>query len=341
MDTPFAESDGTTWETTHEPTIKDNAAHFIDYQNDPHISHWREWWYLNLETVTNERLVIMFLTTGDLNNPYASLAVVIMVFMNEDGSTFWTLSPYPSSLYTPDYEKCNVRIGDNFFVANEKDTYHINYHNVLHALNLNLTLSKTRQGIKHGDCTTALGEWEFMGWCIPVSFGVTTGKLSYTDSQDIYHEFNLTGYGYHDHNWGLIQWNKLSWNWGAFSSYQFPFSIIYGQTEYKNGTNGNINIVNETLNYSIAYPELKIEYCEWTKIGWYTRPSKILLHGTSINCSINMTIDLKVPYIIGIHDIGHPYLLGIAHGSIRLHDETYMFSNICGFYEFHTPILPK
>jgi len=54
-----------------------------------------------------------------------------------------------------------------------------------------------------------------------------------------------------------------------------------------------------------------------------------------------MTIDLKVPYIIGIHDIGHPYLLGIAHGSIRLHDETYMFSNICGFYEFHTPILPK
>ena len=99
----------------------------------------------------------MFLTTGDLNNPYVSLAVVIMVFMDEEGSTFWTLSPYPSSLYTPDYEKCNVRIGDNFFVATDKDTYQIYYHNVLHALNLNLTLSKTRQGIKHGDCTTALG----------------------------------------------------------------------------------------------------------------------------------------------------------------------------------------
>jgi hypothetical protein len=333
------ESDRISWETTHEPSIKDNAAHFIDYQNDSHISHWREWWYLNLETVTNERLVIMFLTMGDLNNPLSSLTVVTMVYMQEDGSTFWTLSPYPSLLYTPDYEKCNVSIGNNFFVASEKDTYQIHYNNVLHDLNLDLTLIKTRQGIKHGNCTTALGEWEFMGWCIPVSFGMTTGKLSYTDSQGIHHEFNLSGHGYHDHNWGLIQWNKLSWNWGAFSSNQFPFSIIYGQTEYTNSKNGNINIVNETLNYSIAYPELKIEHLEWKKIGWHIRPSKILLYGTSINCSLNITIDLTQPYIIGIKDFGHPYLFGTAHGSIRLHDETYIFSDILGFYEFHTPIL--
>ncbi len=341
IDHPSIESDRLSWEATHEPTMKDNAAHFIDYQDDPHISHWREWWYLSLETVTNERLVIMFLTTGDLNNPFTSLATVIMVFMQEDGSTFWTLSPYPSSQYTPDYEKCNVRIGDNFFAASDKETYQIHYQNILHALNLDLTLIKTRQGIKHGDCTTALGEWEFMGWCIPVSFGEITGKLSYTDSQGIHHQFNLTGHGYHDHNWGLIQWNKLSWNWGAFSSNQFPFSIIYGETDYNNGRNGNINIVNETLNYSIAYPELKIDYREWTKIGWHIRPSKIWLHGTSTNCSLNITVDLKVPYIIGIKDIGHPYLLGTAHGNIRLHDETYTFSDIWGFYEYHTPKLKK
>ena len=335
------ESDDISWGTTLEPTMKDNAAHFIDFQDNPHIIHWREWWYLNLETVTNERLVIMFLTTGDLNNPFASLAAVIMVFMQEDGSTFWTVSPYPSSCYTPDYEKCNVRIGNNFFIASNKDTYQIHYHNVPYALNLNVTLMKTRHGIKHGDCTTALGEWEFMGWCIPVSFGEVTGELSYTDSLGIPHQFNLTGHGYHDHNWGLLKWNTLSWNWGAFSNNQFPFSIIYGQTDYNNSRDGNINIVNETLNYSIAYPELTIDYREWTQIGWHIRPSKIWLHGTSTNCSLNITVDLKVPYIIGITDIGHPYLLGTAHGNIRLHDETYTFSDIWGFYEYHPPRLKR
>ncbi len=341
MDQQSSESELISWGDIHEPTMKDNAAHFMYYQDDPHIIHWREWWYLNLETVTNERLVIMFLTAGDLNNPLTSLAAVIMVFMQEDGSTFWTLTPYPSSRYTPDYEKCNVRFGDNLFVTSEKDTYQIQYHNGLYSLKLDLTLTKSRQGIKHGDCTTALGEWEFMGWCIPVSFGEVTGKLCYTDSLGIHHQFNLTGHGYHDHNWGLIQWNKLSWNWGAFSSTQFPFSIIYGQTDYNNGRNGNINIVNETLNYSISYPELKIDYREWTKIGWHIRPSKIWLNGKSTNCSLNITIDLKVPYIIGINAIGHPYLLGTAHGSIRLHNETYIFSDIWGFYEFHTPKLQK
>jgi hypothetical protein len=325
----------------HEPTMKDNAAHFIYYQDDPHIIHWREWWYLNLETVTNERLVVFFLTAGDLNNPLTSLAMVIMVFMQEDGSTFWTMTPSTISEYTPDYEKCNVTLGDNWFATNKKDTYQIHYQNDLHSLKLDLTLTKSRQGIKHGDCTTALGDWEFMGWCIPVSYGETTGLLSYRDQSGSYQQFNLTGHGYHDHNWGLIQWNTLSWDWGAFSSIQFPFSIIYGQTEYNNGKNGNINIVNETQNYSISYPELTIDYCEWTKIGWQIRPSKIWLHGKSANVSINMTIDLKIPYIIGIKDFGHPYLLGAAQGHITIDDETYNFSDIWGFYEFHIPPLHR
>jgi hypothetical protein len=32
----------------NDPSMKDNAAHFIYYQDEPNIKYWREWWYLNV-----------------------------------------------------------------------------------------------------------------------------------------------------------------------------------------------------------------------------------------------------------------------------------------------------
>ena len=86
------------YEPAHRCSIlmdNDSAAHFIYHQNDRHIEHWFEWWYLNIKGDDGNNLLVEFFTFRNLSNPLTSLVGVVVLFMPADGSTFESVKTYP------------------------------------------------------------------------------------------------------------------------------------------------------------------------------------------------------------------------------------------------------
>ncbi len=323
-DTPILCSD--------EPDMKDNAAHFKYFQNDSHVIRWYEWWYMNVKGEDGNNLLIKFFTFGDLNNPLASVVGIILVFMKEDGSTFESIKSYPCIEYSLDYEKCDVNIDGDVFIAVNKSFYKVTYHNRINDVSLSLNLSKITYGIKA--TPSHLQEWEWMKWYIPVPCGKVEGVLKYTKDGKR-HISPIKGRGYHDHNWGIAKKFSLKWDWGEFSDETHPISIAYGWVGFgESSVTGGAYATNETTGESIYLPNLQFEYEEWIEVNGFKKPSRIHLYGITENFSIDVTIELQKFYIIGVGDVGTPYLFGRVTGNIICNGHSYDI-HTTGFYEHH------
>ena len=315
-----------------EPDMKDDAAHFKYFQNDSHIIYWYEWWYMNVKGEDKNNLLIEFFTFGNLNNPLTSAVGITLIFMKKDGSTFESVKGYPGIEYSLDYEKCNVNIDDDVFMAVNESFYRVTYHNRINDVSLTLNLSKVTYGIKA--IPSHLQDWEWMEWHIPVPYGKAEGVLKYTENGREY-IYSIKGRGYHDHNWGMAKKFSLKWDWGEFSDEKYPISLAYGWVGFgKSSFTGGAYITNESSGEEIYLPDLKFEYKEWIEINGFKRPSKIHLYGSNENFSLDVTIKLHKLYIIGIGSIGTPYLFGKATGKIMLNGHLYTI-NTTGFYEHH------
>jgi hypothetical protein len=312
--------------------MKDNAAHFKYFQNDSHIIRWYEWWYLNVKGDDGNNLLIQFFTFGDLDSPLKSVVGIILVFMKEDGTTFQSIKSYPFIEYSLDYEKCNVTIDGDVFIAVNKSFYKVTYHNRINDVFLTLNLSKTTYGIKA--IPSHLHEWEWMKWYIPAPSGNTEGALQYTKDGKR-HSYALNGRGYHDHNWGIAKKYSLKWDWGEFSDETHPISVAYGWVGFgESSMTGGAYVTNETTGASIYLPSLHFEYQEWVDINGIIKPSKIHLYGRSENLTIDVTVELQKVYILGIEKVSKPYLFGKMTGGIMVYGHWYPIDT-AGFYEHH------
>ncbi len=311
----------------------DNAAHFVHHQNDSHIEHWFEWWYLNVKGDDGNNLMVEFYTFRNLNNPLTSLVGVVLLFMPADGVTFESVKTYPFIRYTLDYETCNVTIdGDRFRKISENE-YMVSYHNNVNDVRLALTVSGITEPMQ--DFSTSFGDWQWMEWRAHMPLGMVNGVLSYRDFNG-YHEYRICGRGYHDHNWGIAKFLSLDWEWGEFSDSDIPLSVIYGLVASENDTFiGGMYLSNETMQCGILWPDIQIEYEEWKWINGFRKPMKLRLHGTTANISVDVTVELARAYVVGIGSVGMPYLMGKLNGEIEMHGKRYVLSNISGFYEHH------
>ncbi|MEA2054839.1 MAG: hypothetical protein U9O96_07045 [Candidatus Thermoplasmatota archaeon] len=315
------------------PDDIDDAAHFKYYQNDSNIVNWYEWWYMNVKGDDGNNLLIEFFTFGDLNNPFASAVGIVMIFMKEDGSIFKSLKSYPFIDYNLDYEKCNVTIAGDVFYESGKENYTITYHNGISDASLYLNVSGITCGVTA--IPTDMGGEEWMRWTIPAPCGKTDGVLEYTDKEGR-HVYKISGKGYHDHNWGISRKLSMDWEWGEFSDDSIPASVVYGMAKFGDKPfEGGIYFSNETVSKAIHMPDLKLEYLEWDVICGFKKPTRLRLYGSNGSFSADVTVEVEQIYIIGVYNIGTPYLMGKMSGAIIVDGKDYKFSNVTGFYEHH------
>ncbi len=315
------------------PDDVDDAAHFKYYQNESNIINWYEWWYVNVKGSDGNNLLVKFFTFGNLNNPVASAVGVVMIFMKEDGSVFKSLKSYPFIDYNLDYEKCNVTITEDTFHESGEKNYTITYHNTINDVSLHLNVSRTTRGITA--IPTETGECEWMKWNIPVPCGVTDGTLEYTDKNG-HHTYTISGKGYHDHNWGISRKLSIDWDWGEFSDDSIPASITYGMAKFDDGLfEGGIYFSNESMRKAIHMPDLKLEYLKWDTICGFKKPTKLHMYGSNGSFSADVTVEIEKAYIIGMGEVGMPYLMGKMSGELNIDGKDYKFSDIIGFYEHH------
>jgi hypothetical protein len=316
---------------TDDPDLKDNAAHFKYYQNDSHIIHWYEWWYLNVKDDNGINLVIEFFTFGNLNNPFTSLVGIWCLILNEN-DTLISIKSYPWIEYSLGYEKCNVNIDGDIFLAVNRDHYILTYHNNINDVSLYLNVSCVTQGIRGVPQKTQ--GWEWMEWIVPIPYGRVEGILHYNNVGKS-HTNVINGLAYHDHNWGISKKISPEWDWGEFTDTRYPLSFTYGLVTFDDAEYvGGVYITNDTTGESIYLPDLHFEYKEWLKISGIKKPSLIHVYGANSTVAVDIIISLQKYYIMGSDSLGLPYLFGHATGSIMIDGQLYTI-DATGFYEHH------
>lgn len=171
-----------------------------------------EWWYFDATLENGVTLGMVFFTRPLLQRK-DPLTPSIAVVIRRPGlpRRRWMVS-FPSEAFTAAKDRCDVRIADNW-VRGDLDIYTI--HIALDEVAVDLELTgqvepwRPDAGISFYD--EALEA--FFAWLVPVPLGKVEGQLRLDGEEQ-----PLQGTGYHDHNWGNVDLNRVlsHWYWGRF-----------------------------------------------------------------------------------------------------------------------------
>ena len=192
-----------------------------------------EWWYTDSECSDGTRVVVIFYTkegffTFQKPNPTVQLDLTFA-----DGtSLIRRFSEGKGRLIRAAREKCDVTIGENH-LRYEDGSYvlHFQQEGISFDARMRPTLPMWRPGTGY----MRIGE-HFFAWLVPVPASDLEASLTVNGVTK-----KLSGYGYHDHNWGNINMYRLLNHWYWCRARLGDYTIIssdlisvkkYGYTRY-------------------------------------------------------------------------------------------------------------
>ena len=180
-----------------------------------------EWWYFDSKYADGSSLVIVFFTKPVTSFAAAFKPYVSLNYINPNGKELRT--EFAAAEYSFSKEQCDVRIGDSY-IKGDLNHYEIYFKN--EEAECRLTLDGSVPSWRPESGHIYFGEKDFFAWLPAIPEGVVSGTLTLKDET-----IQLSGTGYHDHNWG----NKLmillmnDWYWGRakIGDYVVVSSYIY------------------------------------------------------------------------------------------------------------------
>lgn len=180
-----------------------------------------EWWYFDSKYADGSSLVIIFYTKpvtsfGKKFTPFVSLN-----YINPNGKEIRTTTASRDYHFSKD--QCDIRIGD-CYIKGDLKSYEIYFKN--EEAECRITLDSSVPSWRPDSGHLYFGEKDYFAWLPSVPEGVVTGTL-----QTAGEKIDLSGTGYHDHNWGnkLMIFLMNDWYWGRakIGDYVVVSSYIY------------------------------------------------------------------------------------------------------------------
>lgn len=255
-----------------------------------------EWWYFDIMLDDGKKIVIHFntkdLSTMAKNGCQPTITIEVTL---PDGTTLTdNLAIPPEDAY---FGKgcCDVKYGPHSIYGDLKE-YSINVSPVKQfGAELKLTNLGTPWRPGTGYYVFGENEEQYFTWLCVVPRGKVTGTLTIDGNT-----FDVTGYGYHDHQWGninhLFAWNNWLWARQNLDSYNILIFDIVTQAEYGYKRlpmifiqDENGNIVYESLNP----PKYEVfeEYLQNKTGKYYPKCSKYTFEVNDKH--IEYTLDVK------------------------------------------------
>ncbi|MFI2760656.1 lipocalin-like domain-containing protein [Streptomyces echinatus] len=170
-----------------------------------------EWWYCDAHLDDGSVLTVEFHTKPPFVSPKAPLTpFVLLTLTRPDGTRTDKTCATESSEFTASSQHCDVAIGRNTFREDEGDyLVHVEIDDVV--LDLKLTAEVPPWRPATGHAFFGPDEEHYIAW-LPVTARGTVHATLTADGKTR----DLTGSGYHDHNWGNIAPRKVldHWYWG-------------------------------------------------------------------------------------------------------------------------------
>lgn len=207
--------------------MRENGAH-----PSPDKGHF-EHWYFDAR-LDDGHVIVGFLQTAELMTKKAGVELHVY---EPNGTRHEVRKFYPHSQASASNEKCDVRVAHNWgrvvedFEDGGLPTHRI--HIAEDGMQFDLTFESLVPMWQPGEGLTNYGEDSFFAWVVAAPKAQVTGTIVVNGKR---HE--VTGIGYHDHNWGKGTMPRIvdHWYWGRV--YADDLTVVYA-TIFTTGRFGN------------------------------------------------------------------------------------------------------
>jgi len=184
-----------------------------------------EWWYFDAHFDDGSTAVIVFMTkpllerTGPLK---PGISITITPPTGGKLIQFLTFSPVEFSA-SKDY--CDVKIGENWtkFVGKTGKGWKYKLHATSDDLAADLEFTGLVPPWRPGAGKSFFGDLEhYFAWLPSIPYGTVKGTITYYGEQ---HE--VSGTGYHDHNWGNVGLDKVLDHWYWARAHLDDYTLIF------------------------------------------------------------------------------------------------------------------
>jgi predicted secreted hydrolase len=189
-------------------------------RTDPN-AHTFEWWYFDAQFDDGSTAVAVY-NTKDITKLGDPLSPIVSLTITRPDGTEWTADAHAAaSEFQASTERCDVTMGRNW-ARGDLHEYTLHAEASGNSIDLKFT-GQVAAWIPGSDVMYFDADHkQLFGWVSSVPFGTVEGTLTY-DGQS----HQVTGTGYHDHNWGNVpmQDGIAQWYWGR--AHVGDFSTIF------------------------------------------------------------------------------------------------------------------
>jgi len=189
-----------------------------------------EWWYFDAHLSDGSSFVITFFTKYmfDVSLPF-NPHITVQIYKN-DGTTVSKMYVAKEGEFSASTVAADVQIGNTSFTG-DLENYEIQIN--IDELEMNVELERETPSFRPETGYMVFGDDEeyYFAWLAAVPQGKVTATITIDGVKS-----QLTGNGYHDHNWGNIDMNKVinNWYWARahIDDYTVIASYIVAKKEY-------------------------------------------------------------------------------------------------------------
>ena len=175
-----------------------------------------EWWYFDAKLDDGSIAVVYFWKINTIKDIY----YIGVNYNKPDGTEYKKIKFFKSKDTFFSTDSCNVQYKENSFIGNLKN-YEIKISpKDFDGFGLDLTLNSKISAYRPQDGIISAGG-DYFAWLAAVPNGNVSGTLTFENKQ-----YKITGNGYHDHNWGNIELQKLFDNWLWFRGTVGEYTVI-------------------------------------------------------------------------------------------------------------------
>jgi len=182
-----------------------------------------EHWYFDAHLDTGHMVIGFLIKRRPEDLPFARPWVEMMVYA-PDGTRRQVSKRYPKSVTAFATDTCDVRIGDNRahteYPPDGPPIHHL--HMAEDGIVFDLRFHNETPSWMPGKGETRFGAENSFGWMVGAPRAAVSGTIELDGAR---HE--VTGRGYHDHNWGVGDMKKIidRWHWGRL--YVDDYSLLF------------------------------------------------------------------------------------------------------------------
>ncbi|MFW9921579.1 MAG: hypothetical protein ACFFED_18405 [Candidatus Thorarchaeota archaeon] len=191
-----------------------------------------EWWYFDAHLEGGYTLVAFFYAAYPNPGLDQGKIAVELTLLRPDGRKTQKIVKYKKTDFYASRDRPDVKIGENFmkveFEADGLPTYEIFLED--EDLMFHLTYKAQVRGWKPGTGYSHFSDLGHFAWVVPFARATVSGKI-----RDGEKALDVSGVGYHDHNWLNFSFQSIIeyWMWGRIYSENFTMSYAFIQCNEK------------------------------------------------------------------------------------------------------------